>query len=608
MGNLNNRQTQSTANGIGCARLLIGSIGGLALLITLAALIGHGANDASACLRLTDPFLNVGMIDLHSGVTIGLSVPPLSQSQQSQWDFSDSVKNSPDDRFTAYKDHFAYNLYMRSAMTTNSYQKGRELGAMLYDRLVSVYVWSPDSQWLAYMPDTMRKFSTIAVSAAYSDITVRYVVKIATDETITFYNWSADSKYLALGTVESDGVTYHLYVWSLPTLHLVALRTYARAPVLPSKYSPAFLYGQDLVQWSPRGHILSYLTQNAAMPAIVLMPLDSPDIAYALPANDFTSYTIIPPMFTWSPDSLHVTVAGTGKQGFHVDLVSVDGSLPVALSDAVAKHPELFGPDDDLPILYWLADGQSLFYMNNSTDGNGMSGDLLAYRLKTKHTDVLATKVFNDIQQTPDHDYAFITWAQGNQFYIGVVRTADGKLLDAQARRNFPVNEQLQDMQISWMVKDKWLLLNPWEGLLIDPETWLRTGLPIDPETWLLNVETGERRPVKVWGTTSPDGTLAARVSTIPGSLGGVTLDKLHIENVGMVGARDIPLNPDEIDPDSDHPSLIWSSDSKYVVVIHDNLLGGGNSIQIVTLATGAIAEYHISGFYPDKYNFTTCH
>jgi len=603
MGNLNNRQTQSTANGIGCARLLIGSIGGLALLITLAALIGRGANDASACLRLTDPFLNVGMIDLHSGATIGLSVPPITRPREYQWVFGDTAQSSPDGRFAAYVGNIlnpdTYTLNLRPAMTTNRYQSGRPLGTMSNGEMMGWYTWSPDSQWLAYIPrDSTSQQVTIVVSAAHADAQVSYAVKVAADEAISFYGWSADSKYLALSTAESDVLTYHLYVWSLPTLQLVASRTYARG--LPGKYSSTLLF-VDIAQWSPRGHALAYFTQNDAVPGIVLIPLDSPDIIYALPANDFTSYTTIPPTFVWSPDSSHVAITGMGKQGYHLDLVSTDGVLPITLSDAVAKHLELwnYGPNDNFPIIYWSADSQSLYYMDNSADPAdiyGISGDLLAYRLKTKHTDVLAPNVFNNLQQTPDHDYAFVAWVQNDQMYTGVVRTADGKLLDAQSRRKSSINERLPDMYVSWAVKDKWLLLNPWDGL------------PIDPETWLLNMETGERRPVKTWGTASPDGTWVATVTTIPGSSGGVALDKLHVENVGMVGARDIPLNHDE--SYAEHPELafIWSSDGKYIAVMYSTPLYASKSIQIVTLATGAIAEYRTSNFYPDKYSFGACH
>jgi len=602
MGNLNNRQTQSTANGIGCARLLIGSIGGLALLITLAALIGRGANDTSACLRLTDPFLNVGMIDLHSGTTIGLSVPPLTPPRQYQWALSDTAQSSPDGRFTAYLGNILnpdiYILNLRPPMTTNRYQTGRSLGIMPYGSTIGWYVWSPDSQWLAYayIPrDSTDQHVTIFVSAAHADTQASYALKVETHQNIQFYGWSADSKYLALSAVESDGITYHLYVWSLPTLQLVASRIYLRPPPDTNSW---YLSAEYLAQWSPRGHTLAYLTQSAAVPSVVLMPLDSPDITYALPNNDFTTYATIPPMIIWSPDSSHVAITGMGKQGYHLDLVNIDGASSITLSDGVAQRNEFwnYGPNDHLPIVFWSADSQSLYYMNNSGDLNDMTGDFLAYRLKTKHTDVLASNVFNNLQQTPNHDYVFIAWAQSDQLYTGVVRTADGKLLDAQSRGQFSTKDRLADMYVSWAVKDKWLLLNPWDGL------------SIDPETWLLNVETGERRPVKAWGTASPDGTLVATVGTTPGSAGGIVLDKLHIENVEMASGRDIALNHDE--SYAEHPELafIWSSDSKYIAVMYSTPLYASKSIQIVTLATGAIAEYHTTNFYPDKYSFTTCH
>ncbi len=543
---MKNTPTDRKLPRLGCARLLIGLIGGLALLIGGVILMARQPNNPAACLRFQDGFLNTVMIDLHSGTELGRPPATLSPMKSAKWDTNrDVAKLSPDGRYVVYADYSGFvdygqsaklPLYLRSARLT-SYQFGKSLGIHTDygNNIYKSYQWSPDSRWIAYYENAGSGSITVGLVSIQGKPNITY--KLNSTGSISYYHWSADNQYLALITLDPDAVNHHLYVWSIPTLKLSAARTFKGVASMNGSITEF-----SIAQWSPKGHRLAYLTKNDLTNGVVLMSMDRANITDNLLNTNFSILSGIPIM-SWSPDGVHLAIIAVGKDGsgYHLDLVSEDNSsAPITISDTIVP----FNCSSDLyfPTVTWTADSQSLVYMSNSLVFPAKkcqpTGDFFAYRLITKTTDLLARQVYINFQPTANSEYAYISWFERDHAYTGVIHNSDGKILDAHPRIDGPGKSGEPERLINWVVKDKWLLLDDW--CLVDNLH----------NYWLLNVTTGERHPIDASGETSPDQTRMVRVTL---AIRGTDnhLDKLMIENLDGTGSQAIPLVPDVLEPNS---------------------------------------------------------
>ncbi len=587
---------------MGCIHWLILLISGFVLLIGVVQGIASNNRDNVGCLHFQDSLLNNALLDLRSGAMIGMEPADVPWRQSVFVDTEGIGHISPDGLAAAYGvDELdgtgrKFQLYIRPA-SVNPFQLGKWVSN---DVFADGYQWSPNSQWLAYFRLDTPTSLTVGIASERVDRLFSQTIPVA-DNSINFLQgWSADSRFLALTSVDPDYSTYHLRVWSIPDFNLMVSRTFHRTST-----SSGWLYANYVADWSPQGHWLAVLGEDSRFPSVTLLSPGGRTLVKSLMDTNFAEQATFPPMLIWSPDGEHLAVTGTGKSGYHLDLVSKDDSIPLSISDRVTPlYTFGYNPGYYEPNVSWSADSQSLLYaINNGSpedvghDWLDNRGDFLAYNLQTQHTETLATHIFLNFQQTPDHSYAFVAWLEKGQIYSGVVRTTDGVLLAPAPRLVGQSNTRSPDMYIKWLIQDQILSLAD------------LTSEDTRGSDRYLNVKTGEPYVVEGGGTLSPDKKKQVLLDT-SSSPNGITLNKLILKNADGTYRGEIRINTsDVIDPEHPGWGLVWSLDSQWIAFSYSALDANSRYqvVQVVNLVDGLKWHRRLISRSFNSYEFGSC-
>ncbi len=591
-----------------------------ALCVAFSVLIGStlvaaraSVPDPATCLRFTDGISDNGLIDLHTGATIGVLARQrparVEAAQLRLFGTLYQTAESPDGTHIAYSVYDARLTRLRlfvKATDRAGFQIGVEVQAPLGDTRFFPYYkssdfsWSPDSQWLAYWWQTEdgQAYVGVADVSGHTRFT-QHIAVSGNDPTIFYHGWSADSGFMAVSSLNALDGQFTLSIWSAPALQPARMLHYSRTT---SEGLSRLTAPDQLAIWSAHGHQIAYLTTGEALQLAIAVPSDDP-VSAALPAigntNGLANYEL--PYMSWAPDERSIAVVRPTDTSHRLDLIDTTSLAVQFISDRVVAMQLL----PNTRYVRWSADGDSLFYAQATADAS--LSDLSVYNVPDQHDATLIGGVFNNARTTPDDSYLLFKQQRADALDAVLLNPDTGTTLHVPG---LPMDNATNPLFVLGQSSDNgWLALADLRLVADSASQIPRPQISV----WAANVLTGAAYPLpnaqgNHYGNgesrfVSPDGHWLAAILTD----GNSTPTGLMLTVLADGSMHTIRLN---FPPRSLFLDLVWASDSIHLAVrtnrSEPTALGLADTATVIDVQTGQSRQFGPLMQYPSM-AFATC-